>query len=485
MDRLDRGTSYILPLGLIIRLALAPLTVQSYDFVRLYYSAFNIIKGTNPYSVYEFPYPPVPLYLLSLIATVYFGAGLYQENLAWPSGLDVPPSLLKAEFISVTLMSFHVPPPIFNLLFKIPMILSDTAIAVLLYKLCLLKTGKIGISKNAMGLWYLNPIVIWMSSIHGAFDCLGVLLAVLGLYYLVRSNYATSGFFLATGIVTKLFPAFLIPISLTASVKAKRVSHFVAGVLLSFLVCLTPILFFDFGSLLYSLVANRPSALFVGGLNPFAVKYAFRSVETFVFENSTALFLILIFALGLSSLLLCFYWWGQSSDSSLSTMNRMMLASVILAYFFVPLAVQPQYSLWALPFMIMDIASVSRTGHILHSIRVRLKVQSRTLLAKSHILSYPVFFHVFWVSALLFEVSLQGPSVFLPIAMRSEGLMNLLANATIWWVKDQAVLRTLIFFASGMACTFAYTMFLLKSVVTKRAKMKPKVEGSHGDTCLR
>lgn len=411
------------------------------------------------------------LYIVSLLAAIYFRTGLYLEGLYWPSALDWPPSLLRAGFVSVTLVSFHIPPPFFNLLFKTPMILSDTAIAVVLYRLCLAVTKSPKHGEKAMMLWYLNPLVIWISSIHGAFDSLAVLFAVLGFYFMVVSNFAASGFLLATGALTKLYPAFLIPLSFTESFKARRVSRFLIGVLLSFAVCLAPVFILDNQRFLYVLTANRPSALFVGGMNLFAVKYIFKSVEAFVFENSTAVFLFLVFLIGLTSLMLCSRSRESSPRGEFASRNRMMLMATTLAYFFLPIIVQPQYGLWALPFMIMDIAPIAYVGSTLHSVRVRIQANGRTLVDFNYKLSYRDCFSLFWVSALVFEFALQGPSVFLPVALRNSELTHLLAGATEFWVKDKSYLRSMVFFLSGLACTFSYVMFLLKSLYTSQGKV--------------
>lgn len=461
----SRGTVSILLFGLIIRLVLAPFTVQSYDFIRAYYSALKIAGGVNPYGVYEFPYPPVMLYILSPLAAIYFGTGLSQEMLHWPSSLDLP-SLLRAGFISVTLIGFDVPPPMFNLLFKIPMIVSDTAIALLLPRLVNLVTGKPEHAQKAMLLWYLNPLVIWTSSVHGAFDSIAVLFAILGFYYLIRSNFAASGFFLTTGAMTKLYPAFLIPLLFTASVKARRVSRVVAGIAVSLLLFLAPPFLIDQKSFLYILVANRPSALFVGGLNPFVIKYVFRDIETFVFGNSTVIFVILGSLLGLSNLLLCTHSWKTRLDDAAS-MNRLWLAAIVLSYIFLPLIIQPQYALWALPFMIVEIIPLASFPHRLHDVIVKIRIRSQTILTGACKLSYLSCFKIFWVSALLFEFSLQGPSVFLPAAMGSAALTDIFAEATVYWVRDLALIRTLAFFVCGSVCTLAYTMFLLKSVASE------------------
>ncbi len=449
----------VLLIGLTVRLLLAPFFVQSYDFVHLYYSAFDIVKGINPYVVYDFAYPPVMLYVLSFLTIIYFRAGLFLENLGWPSAIDWPPSLFKAAFISTPLIGFDVPPPLFNLVFKIPILVADTAVAILLYKICYMQMMDIGLAKKSMLLWYLNPLTIWMSSIHGAFDSVAVFFALFAFYLLIRNRYCLGAFSLGIGTLTKLYPAFIIPVAFSWSLRAKRAYLFAAGLATSLIICLAPLFMTDSKSFYYVLFGTRSSTLFVGGLNPWGVKYLYQPIELWTSANPQAIFLTMSFLLGFSILLICMRAWRKPPKQNIVEMNHFVLASLAAVYIFSPVIIQAQYALWALPFLIINCMPFYSN----HSSSYALKIQtfaSRFKFTIQHKFSYVFYLHLFWMSALAFEISLQAFSVALPIVLRTGFSMDFFSAVMEYWVVHSVYIRALIFFLSAMFFTISYLIAL-------------------------
>jgi hypothetical protein len=453
----------LLLVGLIIRLILAPLLVQSYDFVHLYYSAFDIAKGTNPYAVYDFAYPPVMLYILSFLAIIYFKANLFLENLDWPSALDWPPSLFKAAFISVPLIGFDVPPPLFNLVFKIPNIIADLAVAILLYKIIYMQKKDVGLAKKSMLLWFLNPLTIWMSSIHGAFDSVAVFFSLLAFYLFIRSSFTLGAFSLGAGVLTKLYPVFIIPVAMSWSLKAKRGYAFTIGLATS-LLFLVPLFVVDGKSFYYSLFGTRGSALFLGGLSPWAVKYLYSPMELWLTANSYAIFLTTNFLLGFSILLIFFKTWMNPDQGNISEMNYFVLLSLAAAYIFSPVIIQAQYALWALPFLIISGMTFYDGRSSLYILNIQTTVAKRLRLRLSHKFSYILYLHLFWMSALAFEISLQALSIVIPTVLKTGLFIDFISMTIIYWVVQSAYLRAFIFFLAAVVFTVSYLVPLAKPV---------------------
>jgi uncharacterized membrane protein len=115
-----------------------------------------------------------------------------------------------------------VPGPLFDLLVKLPLILSDLIIALLIYKLVKRYLGDERVAVSACALWFLNPLTIWVSSGWGMFDTLPALFTVLGLYFMLDKKFAYAGISLALSIVMKYYAVVLVfPLLLVAWEKGR------------------------------------------------------------------------------------------------------------------------------------------------------------------------------------------------------------------------------------------------------------------------
>lgn len=461
----------MLIIGLIVRLLLASFTSQSYDFVHIYYSVTDFIRGVNPYDTYDFAYPPFMLYLFTAIGVIYFKTGLHLELLNLPPAARLQPYLTKTGLVSVTLMGFDIPPPIFTLLFKIPGIMADTLIAYMLFKTFKEKSIKLGLI--AATLWYLNPLSVWMSSIHGSFDAVAILFALLSMFLLYRGNPTLSGFALGAGVLTKLYPAFILPIELSWSLKKGGSLKFIAGTASALLLILAPILALGPRSFFHTLFGTRASAIFVGGLNPWAVKYIIPQLETLIKNNSKPIFFILLTALTFSLFILCLSFWRNPQNEKMETLNYYCFTSIVASYILAPVIVQAQYALWAMPFMIINLLTLQRDEMHLLDVKLRLK---DVLLRFYHKYDYFTYFQLYWIATLIFEIALQGPSILAPLYLKSELLGRVLSNATVYWVRDLNFMRSFIFFFTAIITTTAYLMTAL------RPFSRQKNSSSHHET---
>ena len=108
----------------------------------------------------------------------------------------------------------YVPGMLFNFVVKIPFLISDVAIAFLLYKIVEELTKNKGLAEKAAFLWFLNPFVIWISAGWGMWDTLPALFSLLAFFFLLKKRYALSAVSLSLGVASKLYPAlFLVPIA--------------------------------------------------------------------------------------------------------------------------------------------------------------------------------------------------------------------------------------------------------------------------------
>lgn len=192
--------------GLMIRLILMPLLTYAYDISFWATTIQNIMSGDGLYDMPGYYYSPVWGYILGavgFIGNVLLGitsmGGFFEELLP---GIELFENCYTSTAIVTTIE--------FNILIKVPLILSDVLVAWMLYSLVKEKTGDERKAATGAALWFLCPIVIYMSSIHATFDTFSVLFTLLSVMLLRKEHYLLAGMSIATATFTKLFPAYLI-----------------------------------------------------------------------------------------------------------------------------------------------------------------------------------------------------------------------------------------------------------------------------------
>jgi len=196
----------VLAVGIAIRLILMPISAHPFDGY-VWYSLSESILENGPLALQSFPplwyhYSLVPVaYSYSWLAGI-FGSGTIPMS-SLPPALNFYPN-------------FHilaVPGLLFNSIVKIPFLLSDIAIAVILFKTVRELTNKNGLAETAAILWFLNPFVIWISAGWGMWDTIAAMFSIATLYLIIKKKFAYAGVSLSLGIATKLYPAlFIIPL---------------------------------------------------------------------------------------------------------------------------------------------------------------------------------------------------------------------------------------------------------------------------------
>ncbi len=150
---------------------------------------FNIYKEYLHVNPIAFPYPPVMLYIIALPS--YF-ASLISNGSAAISSLDI-------------------------FLVRIPLLVADISITFILIK-WLRNTS------NVLKWYWLNPVVIYISYIHGQLDIIPTAFLCISLYFLFLDKLWPFVIFLALACATKFHVVITIPLLLIYLIKTKKIS---------------------------------------------------------------------------------------------------------------------------------------------------------------------------------------------------------------------------------------------------------------------
>jgi Gpi18-like mannosyltransferase len=384
----------LLFVGLALRFALAPFTSHPYDVEVLYVVTNDLLAGLNVYTTNSFTYPP-------LWAYVEFPALRLASFFASPRLLGVQVSTL-----SLPVEYWKLPPvitsPLFNVLCKLPLITADALIGIITYNVVKeLRNEKY--ARLSFILWFFNPLVIYIDSVHGQFDVLPALMTVLSFCLFCRRKYFASGIAIGLGALFKIYPVLLTPLYLTSiatlettkletqAANLKKIFinwfKFGAGVLISLGMFLAPLI----NSNIIHDIFSRTVATTLGGLSIFNVAYCpgFEWLLPFIANHirlvSISLTVLLLAVTILISLITLF--------SRKDFLEGFILGhiAILLVTYLTSLTVNPQYILWILPFLTLSYGLFKRN------------------LRKLILLS---------ASALIFSIGLTGPLYyFYPLAI--------------------------------------------------------------------
>jgi len=201
-----RPLRWLLAIGLAVRLVLIPLTSWGIDTAGFVFGNLQLIYTGDPYSSDLFfnpPFAPVVQSPLVLLAVLITGS----QHL-----VGFFPEILPAA-VATGMASPLVPIPIALLAIKLPLLLSDAAVAVVLWKLVRARLGTGSATWVAAG-WFLNPLVVWASAVHGEPDTFAALFMLLALWMLLTERPFPAGVFLSLAVFTKLYPLLLLPLAI-------------------------------------------------------------------------------------------------------------------------------------------------------------------------------------------------------------------------------------------------------------------------------
>ena len=208
----------ILVLGLVVRIVLNNL-IYSPDAESFIIWARYLADGNSISRLYEtlpgnfLPYPPVYYYLLKIIGEMASIFNIWQS--LWLSYLIV----------------------------KLPVFIADVTIAVIIY----LMTRSFASDKESLvasAFYFLNPAVIYITSVWGQIDSLVIMTGVLSLYLFFKKQYQLSFLSYSLGVLLKPHLLAIAPliVVLALTLKKKEIITGVAVVFLTSLVVFMPIL---------------------------------------------------------------------------------------------------------------------------------------------------------------------------------------------------------------------------------------------------
>jgi len=197
----DRMLLWAIVAGFTIRIAVAPWTSWTYDTYPFYQGIVDQLAGLGPYGHMVYSYPPAFNFIEYPFSIIL---ALFSDPTQW---VTFVPSMVEVGRVTNMVVP-TVTSPGFNLTYKLPLILADYLCGVLLYRF-VRKIKDEDSGRRVFILWFLNPFVIFVSSIYGNFDVLAVFFTLLALYAMYSRRYLSAGLAVGLGVSIKLYPLYL------------------------------------------------------------------------------------------------------------------------------------------------------------------------------------------------------------------------------------------------------------------------------------
>ena len=162
-----RSTSVPVIFGLLLRLLLAPFTSLQPDVAVWWQATDNAMHGLGLYQLPGFSYPPLYGYWTLAVGGIAHIFGVAPHALGGLSD--------RYSFLGKFSIGSIVTTPWGTLIFKIPMIVSDLGTGWCVWRIALKMGGSERQARRAFYWWFFNPLVIFVSSVHGQIDSLAAL----------------------------------------------------------------------------------------------------------------------------------------------------------------------------------------------------------------------------------------------------------------------------------------------------------------------
>ena len=235
----------IIFIGLFIRLVLMPLFTYDFDVSFWATTIQNAQSGDGLYNMPGYYYSPVWGYILGVVSSIgniFFDLstmGVHFDQL-------VP--------LETMWMDQHTAAPTtiwFNVMIKIPLIICDLLVGILIYYLIKERTKDLKKAQMGFAFWFLCPLTIFISSVHGTFDVFSAFFMLLTVFMLYKNHYFLAGASFSAAVLTKWFPAmaiFLLVAYILAKYKddrdkmVKSLVSAIAGTSLALLILMIPMI---------------------------------------------------------------------------------------------------------------------------------------------------------------------------------------------------------------------------------------------------
>ncbi len=382
------GIAKVLILGLIVRFAIAPWTYCPYDTYPFYSASVDMLGGLGMYGHAVFSYPPgfgFVMYPFMYLLSLFMDPSLF--------GVFVPEMIEVSA--ATSLINPFITAPAFNLALKLPLIIGDVLVASMLFLLVSQWKGEKA-GRTAYALWFLNPLVIWISSVVGQFDVLAVLCTLLAVYFFIHDRYALAGLSVGAGALLKMYPAYLgvlfatyllLSIGVRWKDRLRSTARMAAGLAISAIpavpLLLTTPEMVDF-------VLRRAGADSFGGINLWFFTPITGNVMELAAGGSgaasffqTPMFIMLVGIALTVAVSIALARSGRPLREGIITGSLLVL---VIALLFRSVT-NPQHLLWVIPFMIIFSLSVTKLRAPL------FMLTASGLLASLTLRSFAVFFY--------------------------------------------------------------------------------------------
>lgn len=196
----------IILIGLIPRLLLMPFIAHPFDVQVWYNICEDFLRGS-------FSFNPVllwsrPLWFLTLVPISY----LY-NFLSSITGLKAIPVNILPLSMNPQFGATYVTDSLFNFIVKVPMLAADIGTTLILYKI-VAEFSDSKMRQRDAALYYLSPILIWISAAWGQYESIIAFFTIYSLYLLLKKKITYSALSLLVATLFKIYPAiFIIPVT--------------------------------------------------------------------------------------------------------------------------------------------------------------------------------------------------------------------------------------------------------------------------------
>jgi len=367
---LKRPLVIILAIGLLIRIILIPLATYNYDIPFWATTIQHAQSGSGLYDLTGYYYTPVWGYILGflgLIANFLFGIpsyGIMADSL-------IPSITADWDYYGTVVVS-----PAFSIFIKAVLTIVDILCAYLIYVI----VKKFGYDEKkavlAFGLWFLCPIVIYTTAVHGMFDNISILFMLLTLFMIMDRRYFLAGTMFSLAAFTKYFPVYLIFIFLIyilktnegRDAKIKATIYAILGFVTTMLIILLPQFLEGTVPDAFRFVSNR-------------VTYIDSTAESlWSLIASDGYFIVLMLQPLIFALLIFIAWKTYKMDDKTFGDNfmLMLLLSSAIIFLWTP---APTYLMVILPFLIYIVVTAETRAHRRYIIPLVLISITATLYA--------------------------------------------------------------------------------------------------------
>lgn len=303
-----------------------------------YINGESLFSGNQPLLYFLVPYR------ISFFLFVFPETWIFNHAAPFFPNFSIPISSLNSQLNPGSQWGISIIPGLlYDFILKLPLIISDLLVTVFLYKIVKSEWNDEKAAVFAASLWFLNPIVIWVSSGWGMYDTLPALFTVLSLYFVLKGKYSSSVFSLLVATFLKFY-AVAIFIPLLVFIWRRAGSH-------KMLISLIPSVFLVLVASLPLFFVSNPLSYVTPGSSA-ASQYAGLSVWTSLWLTGSSPNISLVSAVLVAISLVVSYYFLlrkktlQDDLTAVSCFFLIPVISLLLFYKFVG----ENYIVWLIPF---------------------------------------------------------------------------------------------------------------------------------------